>query len=89
MARRTKRKTAQVVVLPGVERRDLLGELPDKTVLQAAIDNGAKEVIVIGRDRQGGLYLAGTMDDADRTVGRLMQAVAFLTSLDTKFERSQ
>lgn len=72
--------SATIVVLPGVERRDLAGNpTPSASVLRAAIDNGVTDVIVVGRDRSGELYIAGAPPDVDRTVGMLMRAVAVLS----------
>lgn len=72
---------ADVHVLPGIERRDLVGApLRDEVVLQAAIEKGVTDVVIVGRHRDGSLYVAGSGNDADRTVGRLMSAVWFLTS---------
>ncbi len=72
---------ADIHVLPGVERRDLVGPATDAArVLQASIDKGITDVIVVGRDRRGELYLAGTAPDADKTVGLLMRAVNMLAS---------
>ncbi len=72
---------AEVHVLPGIERRDLAGHaIPPAEVLQAAIDKGITDVVVVGRDRQGELYVAGAAPDADRAVGLLMRAVTYLSS---------
>lgn len=74
-----KRRSAKIHVLPGVERRDLAGApIPSVEVLQEAISNGVTDVIVIGKDRAGNLYLAGAPPDVDRSVGMLMRAVALL-----------
>ena len=71
---------AEVYVLPGVERRDLAGEpIPAQEVLQAAIDNGLIDVVIVGRDRAGEFYLATSGSDTDRAVGQLMRAVTFLS----------
>lgn len=71
---------AQVHVLPGIERRDLPADITAEQVLQAAIDAGITDAIIIGRDRQGQQYIAASIGDIDRTVGRIMSAVAFLTN---------
>lgn len=74
---------ADIHVLPGVERRDLAGvALPSEEVLQAAINNGVTDVIVIGRSRDGSLYVAGAPPDVDKAVGMLMRAVSVLASCD-------
>lgn len=80
MARRTKRKTATIHVLPGIERRDLTGDVPEKAVLSAAIKQGVTDVIIIGRDRQGQRYIATSMSDMDQAVGRIITAANYLAS---------
>jgi hypothetical protein len=71
---------AEVHVLPGVERRDLVcGPAESDRILHAALDEGLSDVAVIGRDRRGELYVASGCSDVDRTVGLLMRAVARLT----------
>lgn len=78
--RRRSKLGAEIVVLPGVERRDLAGvPLPSAEILQAAIDEGVTDAIVVGRDRQGNLYVAGAPPDVDKTVGLLMRAVTTLS----------
>lgn len=72
---------ADIHTLPGIERRDLNGgPVPCEVVLREAIDAGVTSVIVVGRDRAGGLYLASSGSDADRDVGILMRAVTYLTT---------
>ncbi len=72
---------SEIHVLPGVERRDLVGPATDaERVLQTAIDKGNTDVVVVGRARRGELYLAGAAPDADKTVGLLMRAVNMLAS---------
>jgi hypothetical protein len=71
---------AEVHVLPGIERRDLLAALPSEDLLRKAIENGVTDVLIVGRDRAGELYVAFAGADADRGVGMLMRAVQFLTS---------
>lgn len=72
---------ALVFVMPGVERRDLAGvEVPSEQVLQSAIDKGVTDVIVVGRSRNGDLYLAGAPPDVDRAVGILMRAASTLST---------
>lgn len=48
-------------------------------ILQSAIDAGVYDVIVVGKDRAGNLYIAGAPPDVDRAVGMLMRAVATLS----------
>lgn len=66
---------AKVHVLPGIERRDLLGVLPAEQLLQKAIEAGITDAVAIGRDRSGQLYVASCNPDADKAVGMLMRAV--------------
>ena len=66
---------AEVHVLPGIERRDLLGVLPAEQLLQKAIEAGVTDAIVIGRDRAGLPYVASCIADADKAVGMLMRVV--------------
>jgi hypothetical protein len=78
MAKR--RKSARIIVLPGIERRDLAGSpCSSRNVLQAAIDQGVTDVLIVGRDRKGQLYIAGAPPDVDKSVGMLMRAVAVLS----------
>lgn len=71
---------AEVVVLPGVERRDLSGvALPSAEILQAAIEKGITDIIIVGRSRSGELYVAGAPPDVDKSVGMLMRAVNMLS----------
>jgi hypothetical protein len=72
--------SATIIVMPGVERRDMAGPATASAdVLCAAIDQGVNDVVVIGRDRAGDLYMAAATPDVDRTVGMLMRAVAVLS----------
>lgn len=72
---------AEVLVLPGIERRDLIGEpTPAEQVLNASIEKGVTDVVVIGRHRDGSQYVASSLNDVDKSVGVLMSAVHFLTS---------
>ena len=72
---------AEVHVLPGVERRDLLGVLPTEQVFQRALDAGVTDVLIVGRQRTGELYVSSGCDDVDRAAGMLMRAVNYLTSM--------
>lgn len=77
MAKR-RRKCATVHVLPGVERRDLLGVLPAEQLLRKAIEAGVTDAVIVARDRAGQPYVASCIPDADKTVGRLMYAATFI-----------
>jgi hypothetical protein len=70
---------AGVHVLPGIERRDLLGVLPPEQLLQKAIENGVTDVVIVGRARDGSPYVASCVADADKAVGQLMRAVTFIS----------
>jgi hypothetical protein len=71
---------AEVHVLPGVERRDLLGVLPAEQLLAAAIEQGITDVIIVGRKRDGTPYVASGVSNVDCAIGRLMGAVTYLTT---------
>lgn len=71
---------ADVHVLPGVERRDLLGVLPTERLFEKALEAGVTDVVIIGRDRAGQLYVASGGEDVDRSVGMIMRAVSYMTS---------
>lgn len=75
----------KVVVMPGVERRDLAGELvPSVEVLQRAIENGVTDVVVVGKGRDGRPYLASEAPDVDRVTGILFGAATFLSTHNVK-----
>lgn len=70
---------ADVHVMPGVERRDLMGEpVPSERVLTSATEKGVTDVVIIGRQRDGSLYMAAEDNNADAVVGKLMRGVDFL-----------
>lgn len=71
---------AEIMVLPGVERRDIGEDLPSHDVLMRAAEAGLLDVVIVGRDRSGELYMAGSIGDADKTVGILMRAVNILAN---------
>ena len=73
--------TAEIHVLPGIERRDLGEPAPDAGVLAAALERGVHDVVVVGRDRAGELYIAAAGGDVDRVVGQLMRAVQQLAAM--------
>jgi len=72
--------SADILLLPWVERRDLGGARPDHDVLAGAIAEGVSGIVVVGRDRRGELYIASSTGDADKVIGQLMQAVQYLAS---------
>lgn len=75
---------AEVVVLPGIERPSLgaVRDLSTEKVCAAAIEAGVTEIIVVGRERDGSLYVATGNGDAEKMAGLLMRAVHMLTSED-------
>jgi hypothetical protein len=75
---------AEVVVLPGVEAPHLgaMVTTPVEAVVAGLVENGVTEMVVVGRARDGSLYLAATHGDADRAAGMLMRAVHVLSSED-------
>lgn len=73
---------AEVHVLPGIERRDLLGVLPAEQLFQKALEAGVTDAIVIGRARDGTFYIASCVADADKAVGQLMRGVSFIAASD-------
>lgn len=84
MARR-KRK-ALVYVLPGVERRDLGADVASRAVIDAAIRDGVDPIIIVGRDRSGGRFVSSSVGDADRVVGMLTRAAAWLASHEVELD---
>lgn len=71
---------AEIFFLPGVERRDLTcGPTEASRVLEAAIEAGVTDVVIVGRGRDGELYVAGSCPDVDRSIGFLMRAVSLLS----------
>lgn len=75
---------ADVHVLPGVERRDIGDDVAPADVLRCAIENGVTDAIVVGKARDGSLYLAAESSDADLVVGKLMRAATFLATHEVK-----
>jgi hypothetical protein len=74
-------KGAEIVTLPGIERRDLVGvEVPVARILDAARTKGLSLMVIVGRDRSGKLYVAGTSPDVDKVAGILSSAIHFLNS---------
>lgn len=70
-----------IVVLPGVERRDLAGVVvPSADVLERAIELGVTDCVIVGRHRDGSLYVAGETNDMDRAAGILMRGLIFISS---------
>lgn len=74
---------AEIHVLPGIERRDLAGPVEGDAahVLQCAIDAGITEVVIVGKDREGGQWVSTSMGDADRAAGIMLRAANWLTQV--------
>ena len=75
---------AEVITMPGVERPSLgsLRILPTEAVCAGALENGITEAIIVGRQRDGSLYVAAANGDAEKAAGMLMRAVHMLASVD-------
>lgn len=67
-----------ISVLPGIERRDIGKPVPSQVVLQAAIDNGVTDVIILGRSRDGSLYMAAEEANADALAGKVLRGLNFI-----------
>lgn len=73
----------EVVVMPGIERRDLVGNPePADRVLRRALDLGITDLIIVGRRRDGSRFLAGSFNDLDKVVGVLMDGINHVQSHD-------
>lgn len=75
---------ADVHVLPGVERWDIGETVPSNVVLTSAIENGVTDAVVVGKTRNGDLYIAAECGDADAVVGKLMRAVNVLANAEVE-----
>lgn len=71
---------AEINVIPGVERRDLGVPATPRAVLEAAIEGGIQDVVVIGRYPSGALYLASSDGNIDAVVGKLFAAAQRLAT---------
>lgn len=71
---------AEVRVLPWADRPDLFKMPEPPHILQAAIENGLTDVIVIGRDRTGQFYVASSVGDGEKCLGMLTRASSIITS---------
>lgn len=74
---------AEIHVMPGIERRDLAGpaEGDAMRILQAALDAGITDVVVVGKQRDGEQWVSTSMGDADRAAGIMLRAANWLTSV--------
>lgn len=75
---------ADVHVLPGVERRDLAGPASGdaKAVLEAAIEAGVTDVVIVGKTLDGEQWVSTSMGDADRAAGIMLRAANWLTTVE-------
>ena len=70
-----------IIVMPGVERRDLLGPpCPVESVLSSAIEQPLSDVIVVGRLTNGNWYIAARDSNPDLTIAKLFSAATFLST---------
>ena len=78
------RLMADVHVLPGVERRDLAGPANGdaQAVLDAAIEAGITDVVIVGKTPAGEQWVSTSMGDVDRAVGIMIRAANWLTAVE-------
>lgn len=69
---------ADVHVLPGVFREDLVKDGGADIALKGAMDANLKDVAIVGRDMTGELQVYGSVADADRMAGLLTRGIHFL-----------
>lgn len=70
---------AKVYVLPGVVRREIIGDVPTfDQVIERARDRGVQNVILVGKSPDGATYIDAEDNDLDRVLGRLTRAASFL-----------
>jgi hypothetical protein len=69
-----------LVVLPGVERRDLGHQVETADVLGAATAANLHDVIVVARKADGDFYIAASDGNADAVVGKLFHAATFIAT---------
>jgi hypothetical protein len=70
---------AELHILPGVERRDLLPEIPARTVLNKALDDDATKITIVGVARDGSFYLTSCCGNAYEMVGMLQRAITLVS----------
>lgn len=71
-------KSARIYTMPGVERRDIGFSPTVERVINGAIEAGISAVVLVGIDRKGNLYVAGSPPSADTAVGMMMRGVQYL-----------
>lgn len=78
---------AEIYVIPGIEGPDIGSQVTPRTVLEAAIESGVQDVVIVGRYPSGALYLAASEYSADAVVGKLFRAAQFLAEREVVQER--
>jgi hypothetical protein len=79
MARRPRKPSAEIIILPGVYRADVYEPVPDKQVLGNALRSNITDVIIIGRNEDGQLEVRSGLSDKDIIIGRLARAIKELS----------
>ncbi len=69
---------ADVHVMPGVFREDLVEDGTAEIALKGAMAANLRDVAIVGRDMQGELQVYGSVADADRMAGLLTRGIHFL-----------
>jgi hypothetical protein len=70
---------ADVHVLPGVFREDLVEDGAPEIALKGAMNANLRQVAIVGRDMAGDICVFGSVPDADRMIGLFMRGVSFLS----------
>ena len=70
---------ADVHVLPGVFREDLVKDGAPDAALNGALAANLRDVAIVGRDMAGDIQVYGSISDADRMIGLFMRGVSFLS----------
>lgn len=70
--------TSNVVALPGVFRADMEPRCEPRDVLTTASAAPLIDVVVIGRQVDGDLYVASSAGDSDKVIGLAMRGVHWL-----------
>lgn len=72
---------ADVHILPGVTRSDLVQQTDIKTIIQSASDAGLKDIAIVGRGLDGEISVWSSHTDADQAIGMMMRGVNWLASV--------
>ena len=70
---------ADVHVLPGVFREDLVEDGGVEASLNGASGANLRDVAIVGRDMAGDIQVFGSISSADRMIGLFMRGVSFLS----------